>query len=52
MLNLSYIKDSNKLLTNNSNEDLELIVEENSNHTTVKVKALTKLELVESKTDT
>ena len=52
MLNLSYIKDSNKLLTNNSNEDLELIVEENSNHTTVKVKALTNLELVEAKTDT
>ena len=52
MLKLTYIKGTEKLLTDNSNEDLELIAIENANHTVVKVKALVDLLLEDARTTT
>ena len=45
MLNLTYVKELNKLVTNSSNNDLEIIVKNDNNHTTIIVKALTNIVL-------
>lgn len=52
MLTLTYLKDNQELKTNNSNQDLELTIKKDANHTMVSVKALAEIKLVDAKLDT
>ncbi|MBO7085828.1 MAG: alpha-galactosidase [Bacilli bacterium] len=52
MLTLTYLKDNQELKTNDSNQDLELIIKKDVNHTVVSVKALAEIKLVDAKLDT
>ena len=52
MLTLTYLKDNQEIKTNNSNDDLKLLIKKDANHIVVSIKALSDIKLVDATSDT